>query len=242
VVVDRDIDLATSGTFPHAALRTALLVEDVPEFARVVSDAVTRLGAGWQVEHTTTGAEALHLINAVDPPYGLLLVDLVLPDISGVEVIRAARRALPEVPILVISVLSGRNDVITAVQAGARGYLLKGEPPDSITRSLREVLEGEYPISPPLARHLFQLVESQAPELDQGSRQLSAREKELLQFLARGYTYDEAARGMSTPCARSAVASTRSSRSTPRSRPCRKRVASAGCRRKRGRHGHRHGT
>ncbi len=149
------------------------------------------------VGHVASGTEALRLIADPDAGFGLLLVDLGLPDISGVEVIRAARRALPETPILVISVLSGRNDVITAVQAGARGYVLKGEPPDSITRSLREVLEGDYPISPPLARHLFQLVESQAPELDAGVRQLSAREKELLHFLARGYTYEESARGMS---------------------------------------------
>ena len=194
---DSEVGHGSAGTFPSAPVRTALLVEDVPEFARGISEAVAGLGEGWRAEHVTSGTDALRAI--ADPVGGLslVLVDLELPDMSGVEVIRAARRALPEMPIMVISVLSSRHDVITAVQAGARGYLLKGEPLDSITRSMREVLEGDYPISPPLARHLFQLVEAQAPEVDKSARQLSVRERDLLKFLSRGYTYDESARAMS---------------------------------------------
>ncbi|MGA1677545.1 MAG: response regulator [Pseudomonadales bacterium] len=195
--LNAEIGHGSSGTFPCAPVRTALLVEDVPEFARGISEAVAGLGEGWRAEHVTSGTDALRAI--ADPVGGLslVLVDLELPDMSGVEVIRAARRALPEMPIMVISVLSSRHDVITAVQAGARGYLLKGEPLDSITRSMREVLEGDYPISPPLARHLFQLVEAQAAEVDKSARQLSVRERELLKFLSRGYTYEESARAMS---------------------------------------------
>jgi CheY-like chemotaxis protein len=92
--LNAEIGRGSSGTFPCAPVRTALLVEDVPEFARGISEAVAGLCEGWRAEHVASGTDALRVIADSVGVFSLVLVDLELPDMSGVDVIRAARRAL----------------------------------------------------------------------------------------------------------------------------------------------------
>jgi len=177
---------------PRPALpRIAVVVEDSPPFTRRIADALAALEERWVVECHESGQAALSALHERAQPPALVLVDLGLPDMDGCEVISTARLLFPEVPIMVISVLTSADAVLKAIRLGARGYLQKEEPALSLTDGLRGVLAGEYPISPSLARHLFRLAQDEP--VAHGTAALSAREIDLLRLLGRGYTYDEAA-------------------------------------------------
>lgn len=123
------------------------------------------------------------------PDAAAMLVDLGLPDGSGVELIREGRRRQPPIESLVISVLGDEHSVLTAIEAGAGGYLLKDAEAVGIVASVEQLRAGGAPLSPAIAVHLMrrlQPIRSQAPLL-------SAREVELLKLIAKGLTYEEVA-------------------------------------------------
>lgn len=175
--------------------RLALIVEDNPEFQGVITQALARLGGGWEVRATVTGGDALAALDEPGLKPELVLVDLGLPDMSGVSVIHAARRRHPTIPIMVVSVLGGSDNVLAAIRAGARGYLHKADSVMSLAEAIKRVLEGEYPISASLARYLFNLVQPESKELG-GRGKLSPRELQLLRLLSQGFTVQEAAERM----------------------------------------------
>jgi DNA-binding NarL/FixJ family response regulator len=101
----------------------------------------------------STGRAALALLDSVAPD--VMLVDLGLPDMDGVEVIRHAARQAPETDILVATMLADDQHVLACIEAGASGYLLKDELPESISASLHEIHRGGAPISPTIARRVL---------------------------------------------------------------------------------------
>ena len=93
-----------------------------------------------------------------------------------------------------MSVISSERSVLAAIRAGARGYLLKDDNPQLITQSLAEALQGNYPISPSLARYLFRLAGGSESPAEFTS--LTPKELELLRHLSRGRSYGETAQEM----------------------------------------------
>jgi DNA-binding NarL/FixJ family response regulator len=134
----------------------------------------------------------------------VLLLDLGLPRMSGIDVTRAVKAELPEVEILIFTIFDEEEKVLEAVKAGASGYLLKGTPRDKIIEAIKEVRAGGTIIQPNLARRLlrhFRVGEGPAaasptppprPGEPEGKR-LSARETEILQLIAKGVSNNEAA-------------------------------------------------
>lgn len=176
--------------------RRVLLVEDNPLFQTLVLGAVGKLGRNWEVVTCQRGKEALDLLRKKEQAFDLALVDLGLPDISGVEVISAARESDSELPIMVISVISAEASVLAAIRAGARGYILKSDSESAMAEAIGQVLEGNYPISPALARTLFRLAGSPAEGSVENPFGLTPRELETLRNLAKGNSYEEVARHM----------------------------------------------
>lgn len=177
----------------------ALVVEDDPQFTRSIQQALAQLGHHWQSLCLSTGQQALEVIaGKQDRWVDLVLVDLGLPDMHGVEVIRAAHQRWPQTPILVSTVHRGASDVLAAIEAGARGYVDKSDTAMTLSRAIDNVLLGEYPISASLAQHLFKLVPKTqaAQEPSAEPPLLSPRELELLRHLGNGYTYEEASERM----------------------------------------------
>lgn len=185
-----------SASVVKTRIRQVLLVEDNPLFQTLVLGAVNKLGRGWEVTACQRGREALELLHSKATAFDLALVDLGLPDISGVEVISAARESDPELPIMVISVISAEASVLAAIRAGARGYILKSDSESAMAEAISQVLEGNYPISPALARTLFRLAGSPAEGTVDNTFGLTPRELETLRSLAKGNSYDEVARLM----------------------------------------------
>jgi DNA-binding NarL/FixJ family response regulator len=168
-----------------------LIVEDNPEFLFHLSQAIQGLGDEWTVEAADCASEAIARVRGARHPYRLALVDLGLPDQSGIEVIRALSSHQPGVPVLVVSVLSTEETVLAAIKAGARGYLLKDDSASTIRDAIAQLLNDQYPISPALARYLFRMVKASAG--DTNVQLLTAREQEVLLALSQGMTYPEIA-------------------------------------------------
>lgn len=174
-----------------------LVVEDNPLFSDTLQRVVHGLGLRGAATFCSTGREALERIARRDFHVHLALVDLGLPDLSGLEVIRALNQRFPDIPIMVISVISAERSVIEAIQAGARGYILKGDSETAIAHAIEQVAQGNYPISPSLARVLFKLASPSREVAGAGDVfALTPRESETLQLIAEGNTYDEVSRHM----------------------------------------------
>lgn len=143
-----------------------------------------------------TLASAREKLLAVQPD--ILLVDLQLPDGDGADLIVEYTARHPTTPVIVISVFGDETSVVRALSAGAQGYLLKDGSHEDLADSLRQVVNGQSPISPAIATHLIKRLQAPEPtaalwEEDQSPTLLSARELEVLQLASRGLTYQETA-------------------------------------------------
>ncbi len=191
---------ASHSSLTRQAPLRALLLEDDPVFAGALTRAVRGLGDDWQVDAHDCVQDALRALEAGDDTLQLALVDMTLPDGSGLDVIRALRKRRPDVPALVISSLASERTVVDAIAEGARGYLHKSEPLPVLTASMAQVMQGHYPISPSLARYLFNRVRPQAADGTSGGEggevRLTPKETETLRCIAQGMSYSEAADAM----------------------------------------------
>lgn len=156
-----------------------------------------------------SGEAALELLQKKQPD--VLLQDLGLPRMSGIDVTREVKRRWPRVEVLIFTIFDDEEKVLDAVKAGASGYLLKGATADKIVEAIREVKCGGSVIQPNLARRLlrhFHIAEegAQPPApwpLPPGNRQeppirpLTAREIEILRLIAKGLSNNEAAQVLS---------------------------------------------
>lgn len=126
----------------------------------------------------------------------VLLVDLGLPDRHGLDVVRHCQRRHPEADVMVVTLFGDEAVVLSAIEAGARGYLLKDGTEDALARHVRDLRAGGSPMSPLIARQLLNRLSDRAPQAAATPEcdKLSARELEILQRLSRGYSYAEVAR------------------------------------------------
>lgn len=129
-----------------------------------------------------------------DPP-DVLLIDLGLPDGNGLDLIRSVRELSADTLALVVTVFGDESSVLAALEAGARGYLLKDGSEADIRHSIHVLLQGGAPISPTIARHLLRRFETSEdpPEPDRELPKLSSRETEVLGLVVKGFTFPEIA-------------------------------------------------
>jgi DNA-binding NarL/FixJ family response regulator len=121
-------------------------------------------------------------------PPDVLLADIGLPGMSGIEGVRHIHEHSPELPILMLTVHEDNDSVFDAVCAGACGYLLKETPPERLIESIRELHSGGAPMSPGIARKVVLMFQKIAPP-KQEDLQLSTRQLEILGMLAEGHSY-----------------------------------------------------
>ncbi len=125
----------------------------------------------------------------------VILTDIGLPGMSGIEGISVLRTLYPETPILALTVYDDNRNVFNALCAGASGYLLKNTPPARLLESLHEVVAGGAPMSPEVARRVVELFREFRPPTDAPCR-LTPQESELLKLLVKGHHYKTAAQQM----------------------------------------------
>jgi two-component system, NarL family, response regulator len=135
---------------------------------------------------TEGGAAAVEAFTTHRPD--VMLVDLRMPGMSGRDVITAVRNVVPDARIIVLTSFDGDEDVFRAVQAGARGYLLKAAPPDDVLKAIRAVYAGGRLIAPDVAARLADRVNSPS---------LTSREVAVLELVAKGLSNKEIAAALS---------------------------------------------
>jgi DNA-binding NarL/FixJ family response regulator len=183
---------------PHSpsspALVSVLIVEDEPELLRRFSQAVSTDGRLSLLAAVANGAAAIAVLSAAEPD--VVLLDLGLPDVHGIEVIRHIARHSPKSDVLVVTMFADDQHVFEALEAGATGYLLKDVGIERIATSIHDLRAGGAPISPSIARRvLARLREAPAAGGPPASRALAEsvltpREIELLKLTAKGLSFD----------------------------------------------------
>jgi DNA-binding NarL/FixJ family response regulator len=167
--------------------RRLLLVEDDSKLRALLGAACPD---AWQATLVGNGAEALRHVRAAS--FDLALVDLGLPDIDGVELIRSIAGARPDLPIVVLTICTSERRILDAFRAGAQGYVFKEDLGRGLGPLLDQVIAGGAPMSRAVAR----LVLDQVRATPQGARIepraiLTDREQQVVEQLAHGLSYDE---------------------------------------------------
>jgi len=141
-----------------------------------------------------TMEEAIRLINNDLP--SVILTDIGLPGMNGIEGIRILKERHPEVPIVALTVYDEEAEIFDALCAGASGYLLKETQPARLIECLREVVSGGAPMSPDVARRVVKLFRQFRPP-ERASHNLTPAEMELLKLLVEGHNYKTVAAELS---------------------------------------------
>ncbi|NBB24448.1 response regulator [Porphyrobacter sp. SLTP] len=182
---------------PEAPPRPArvIIVEDDERLRSYAKGALAAARDIAVVGDAGTLADGLPLVDLMPD---LALLDLGLPDGNGITVIEAIRTKVPACRVLVFTVFEDRASVLGTLKAGADGYILKDTSADMVLAHVRATLAGETPISARAASHLLSLVRDEpvAETAGPDAPHLSPRERELLEYLARGLSRKEAARVM----------------------------------------------
>lgn len=176
---------------------SVVVVEDDTKFRQAFVQAIESAPDLRLAGAAADAAGGLALLKDTRPD--VLLVDLGLPDTSGIELIRYCAKHLPECDVMVVTVFGDEQHVVSSLEAGATGYLLKDSLPQDIVEQIRTLHAGGSPISPVIARQLLQrLAPTGTPSGPvEGAPSLSERELAVLTMATKGFTYDEIARMMS---------------------------------------------
>jgi len=168
-----------------------LLLEDLPEIRAWLKVLVHQVFPQAQISESARVHDALGLVSAVK--FDLALIDLGLPDGSGVDVVAALREQQPEAQSVVVTIHDDDEHLFPALQAGAFGYVLKEQARELIAEQLNRMSQGEPPLSPSIARRVIAYFGAQArPQANAMPRvQLTDRESEVLLRVAKGYTLPE---------------------------------------------------
>jgi DNA-binding NarL/FixJ family response regulator len=138
------------------------------------------------VATVASGEDAIEAVRELNPQ--VVLVDVRLPGIDGVSVVKRIHQEAPNVQFVVFSGYGDKRLLSDAIAAGARGYVMKGSPPEDLLRAIRTVAQGKAFVDPSLSPAL--LMTDGGP----AEQPLSEREREILQLLAEGYHTEEVAR------------------------------------------------
>jgi len=183
---------------PPSPIRVALVEDDV-NFQNALTEAIG--SAPDMTLVSVSGTRALGLRALEEREIDVLLVDLGLPDGSGIDVIRAAHAKQPGCNIMVSTTFGDETNVMQSLEAGATGYLLKDSTPEKMVFEIRSLYGGGSPISPLIARQILTRFRPPASPAAQPAgkvqAELSVREKEVLEFITKGFTADEIANLMS---------------------------------------------
>jgi NarL family two-component system response regulator LiaR len=169
-----------------------LLVDDHPVVRKGLSALVDREPGIEIVGEAENGEQAVAMLERLRPD--VVLMDLEMPGIGGIEATRRISESYPDVKIVVLTSHAAEEDVFPALKAGALGYLLKHSAPEDVLRAIHQAHRGESVLHPAIARMVLQeLNRPPQPRQSSTTDPLSERELEVLRLLARGMSNQEIA-------------------------------------------------
>ncbi|TJZ77629.1 response regulator transcription factor [Chitiniphilus eburneus] len=176
-----------------------LVVDDLPAARQSMRGALLAVHPDCSVAEVRDCAEARQWLAQADACQ-VAVIDIGLPDDSGLTLIPAILGRFPHARVLISTIYDDDQHLFSAIAAGAQGYLLKGQTAEVLVRHLREIEDGMPPLSPTIARRILRHFREQPaplPQLeDESASELTPRETEVLSFIGRGLRVGEAARLM----------------------------------------------
>ncbi|MDJ1466469.1 response regulator transcription factor [Xanthocytophaga flava] len=169
------------------------VVEDISEIREGIRFVINQTPGFECVSVYENAEDAAAALPALRPD--IVVMDINLPGMSGIDCIRKVRAVTSHIQFMMFTVFEEGEQVFEALSAGASGYLLKKTPPHKIIEALQELHEGGSPMSASIARKIVNSFQK-TPPLEE-SQKLSAREKEILDHLAKGLLYKEIASKLS---------------------------------------------
>ncbi|TAL47408.1 MAG: response regulator transcription factor [Chitinophagaceae bacterium] len=127
--------------------------------------------------------------NIEDTKPDVVLMDIEMPGINGIEAVRILREKYPDLKILMQTIFEDNEKIFNSILAGASGYILKNTSPSRFLDFIKETYEGGAPMSPSVATKVLKIVTSQSPSANVNTFNLSDREKEILACLVKGMSY-----------------------------------------------------
>jgi DNA-binding NarL/FixJ family response regulator len=170
------------------------IVEDNPGFRTLIQQMLQDTPGYVSVCSCGTAEEGIRAIPKAQPD--VVLMDIQLPGISGIDCVARLRQNMPDLPVIMLTVNNDAERIFSALKAGAKGYLLKRTTPQRLIPAIQEVLSGGSPMSGEIARKVVEFF-SQQSKVAETSGELSRRETEVLELLAQGYADKEIAAHLS---------------------------------------------
>ena len=166
------------------ALSTVIIIDDHPLFRKGVSQLIALNDELHLIGEASSGEEGLELAKALEPD--LILLDLNMKGMNGIETLRALREADLAARILILTVSDAADDLVAAIRAGADGYLLKDMEPEELLDRIVEAQRGRIVISESLNGLLARSLRNEAQAAERSLAHLTEREKDILGCLASG--------------------------------------------------------
>jgi DNA-binding NarL/FixJ family response regulator len=171
-------------------MQSALIVEDVSETRSWLAEIIVSAFPDCRIHEAACVRTG---IAAAGRDFDLALIDLGLPDGSGLDVLRNLRAHSPRTLCVITTVVGDDSHIISALSAGAQGYLLKQQPAELLSRQLAQLAEGVPALSPSIARRIMEHFKMTGP-VAHNDAGLSDREKQALALIARGFRNSDVAR------------------------------------------------
>jgi DNA-binding NarL/FixJ family response regulator len=175
-----------------------LIADDHPLFRDGLRALLNSVPDTEVVGEATSGKEAIAIAASLQPD--IILMDINMPVVNGIEATRTIMQASPHIGILVVTMFEDDDSVFAAMRAGARGYLLKGADQSEVLRAIHAVASGEAIFSPAIAVRLMRFFATPAPATPpQAFPELTEREREILTLIAQGHNNEIADRLVLSP-------------------------------------------
>jgi DNA-binding NarL/FixJ family response regulator len=167
------------------------IVEDAAGLREMLERVVARAAGLEFLRSVSSGESALEEFPALAP--NVVIMDIQLPGMNGIECTRQLKKAMPGTQVLVFTVFGDSDQVFKALAAGASGYMLKRTPRGEMVEAIKQVWDGGAPMSGEIARMVVESFRKPIPAKSPEVEQLTPREEEVLALLAKGYITKEIA-------------------------------------------------
>lgn len=169
------------------------LVEDLDDIREGLAALINRSSGFECIAAYSCAEDALRELPDLAPD--VVLMDIGLPGMSGIECIQRLKAQCPQMQIMMLTIYNDDEKIFNSLEAGASGYVLKKAPQDKLLEAIRDLHDGGSPMSSEIARKVVQSFQKLHPP-SQSAAALSKREQEILAYLSRGYLYKEIAHAL----------------------------------------------
>lgn len=169
-----------------------VVVDDHALFRRGLVGLLSEMDGVQVIGQANNGEEALTIIPTMIPD--VILLDINMPEMSGIETLKALRKQGVEIPVLMLTISQQEEDLVGAILAGASGYLLKNAEPETLLHTIKQVVAGKSVLAPEITRQVFDMLRSGQLGV---AKVLTDREAQVLKLLSKGSNTSQIADRMS---------------------------------------------